>query len=75
MKAIQLSQFGGPEVLEYVDVTDPEPGPGQALVDMKAIGVNFRDVTMRANRFHAALMGRPAPSLPDIPGAEGAGKE
>ena len=73
MKAIQLSQFGGPEVLEYVDVPDPEPGPGQALVDMKAIGVNFRDVTMRANRFPAALMGRPAPALPDVPGAEGAG--
>jgi len=73
MKAIQVSQFGGPEVLEYVTLPDPEPGPGEALVDMKAIGVNFRDVTMRANIFPAALMGRPAPLLPDIPGGEGSG--
>ncbi|MCZ6788661.1 MAG: quinone oxidoreductase [Chloroflexi bacterium] len=65
MKAIQVSQTGGPEVLQYVDVTDPSPGPGQALVELQAIGVNYTDVYTRSG------MG-PA-TLPVVPGQEGAG--
>ena len=65
MKAIQISQTGGPEVLQYVDVPDPQPGAGQALIDVKAIGVNYTDVYTRS--------GLNPPSLPAIPGAEAAG--
>ena len=65
MKAIQHSEHGGTEVLQYVDVADPRPGPGQALVELKAIGVNFTDTYTRTGV-------RPTP-LPAIPGVEGAG--
>lgn len=65
MKAIQITQTGGPDVLEYTDVPDPSPGPGQALVDVTAIGVNYTDVYTRS--------GLNPPSLPTIPGVEAAG--
>ena len=66
MKCIQISQTGGTEVLSYVDVDDPKPGPGEAIVDLKAIGVNFTDVYTRAGV-------NPPASLPAIIGLEGAG--
>ena len=65
MKAVQISQTGGPEVLEYKDVADPAVGPGQALVDIRAAGVNYMDVYARS--------GSNLPSLPAILGGEGAG--
>ena len=65
MKSVQLLETGGPEVLRYVDVPDPAPGPGQALVELKAIGVNYTDVYTRS--------GLNPPALPAIPGVEGAG--
>ena len=65
MKAIRITETGGPEVLQFVDVPDPIPGPGQALVELKAIGVNYTDVYTRA--------GVNPPKLPAIPGVEGAG--
>ena len=65
MKAIQITQLGGPEVLKYADVPDPSPGAGQALIDIKAIGVNFTDVYTRS--------GLNPPTLPAIPGVEAAG--
>lgn len=40
MKAIRLHEFGGPEVLRYDDVPVPEPGPGEVLVRVHAVGVN-----------------------------------
>ena len=40
MRAIQFSEYGGPEVLELVDAEDPEPGPGQVRVSVRAVGVN-----------------------------------
>ncbi len=74
MKAIQLSSRGGPEVLEYVDVPDPRPGKGQALIDLKAIGVNYRDVYSRSSTNQTALaIGEEAEKFPAIPGVEGAG--
>ncbi len=66
MKAVQISQTGGPEVLKYVDVPDPSPGQGQAVVDLKAIGVNFTDINSRNGT-------NPPASLPTILGLEGAG--
>ena len=65
MKAVQISQTGGPEVLSYVDVPDPSPGRGQALIDVMAIGVNYTDVYTRS--------GLNPPPLPVIPGIEAAG--
>ena len=65
MKAIQVSQTGGPEVLTLVDVPVPTPKPNEALVEIKASGVNFIDVYFREGRY-------PAP-LPFINGQEGAG--
>ena len=65
MKAIQVSQVGGPEVLNQVDLPIPEPKPNEALVQIKAAGVNFIDVYFREGRY-------PAP-LPFVPGQEAAG--
>jgi NADPH2:quinone reductase len=65
MKAIQVSQTGGPEVLKLVELPIPEPKPNEALVQIKAAGVNFIDVYFREGRY-------PAP-LPFISGQEAAG--
>src|ERR1044072_8177786 len=65
MKAIQVSQTGGPEALVPVDVPTPKPKPNEALVQIKAAGVNFIDVYFREGRY-------PAP-VPFIDGQEGAG--
>ncbi|MER8443811.1 zinc-binding dehydrogenase [Mesorhizobium sp. M1066] len=67
MKAIQLSRFGGPEVLEVVDLPAPVPQAGEVLIRVHAAGINFFEVLMRANRYAAT------PQLPMIPGAEAAG--
>ncbi|MDA0770390.1 MAG: quinone oxidoreductase [Chloroflexi bacterium] len=66
MKAIQITETGGPEVMKYVDLPDPTPGPGQAVVEPKALGVNFTDVYTRAGM-------NPPASLPAVIGLEGAG--
>jgi NADPH2:quinone reductase len=65
MKAIQVSEVGGPEVLTLVDLPIPTPKPNEAVVLIKAAGVNFIDVYFREGRY-------PAP-LPFINGQEGAG--
>lgn len=65
MKVIQLSQYGGPEVLQYTEVEIPQPNAGEALVRIKAIGVNFIDVYHRTGRYPGAL--------PFTPGSEAAG--
>jgi NADPH2:quinone reductase len=67
MKAIQIHQFGDPEVLELVDLPDPTPGPGQVAVRISAAGVNPVDTYIRAGR-HSVR-----PPLPYTPGADGAG--
>lgn len=67
MKALTFSRFGGPEVMEYTDVPDPAPQPGELLVQMKAIGFNFADIYRRQGNYH--LRGQP----PYIAGYEGAG--
>ena len=65
MKAILIRQTGGPEVLTVSDVPIPEPKAGEALVKVRASGVNFIDVYYREGRYKAAL--------PFIDGQEGAG--
>jgi len=66
MRAVRISEYGGPDVLEVVDVPAPEPGPDQLLVEVAAIGVNYRDVYEREGSYGG--------SLPAIIGAEGAGR-
>ena len=65
MKAIQVSRTGGPEVLTLVDLPLPEPKPNEALVQIKATGVNFIDVYFREGRYPT--------SLPFVDGQEAAG--
>lgn len=67
MKAVRIGRFGGPDVLEVVDLPVPVPGPSEVLVRVHAIGVNFADTLMRENRY--AL----TPPLPCVLGSEVAG--
>ena len=68
MKAIQIQDFGGPEVFRYVDVEDPTPGDGEVLVDVARGGINFADTHSTRNDYLAKQ------SLPLIPGAEVSGR-
>jgi NADPH2:quinone reductase len=65
MKAIRVLENGGPEVLRYEDVTEPQPRNGEVLVRLAAAGINYIDVYRRSGMY-------PVP-LPFIPGTEGAG--
>jgi NADPH:quinone reductase len=65
MRAVRITTHGGPEVLEVVDVPPPEPEPGELLVDVAAVGVNYRDVYEREGAYGG--------DLPAIIGVEGAG--
>lgn len=55
MKAIQVRKVGGPEALELVELPEPEPKAHEALVEIKAIGVNFIDVYFREGRYPAQV--------------------
>jgi hypothetical protein len=48
MRAVQVTEFGGPEVLKPVELPDPEPGPGQQLIEVSRIGVNYADTDQKA---------------------------
>lgn len=65
MKAIQISQFGGPEVLQIQEAKIEEPKKGEALVDIKAAGINFIDIYQRRGTYPV--------KLPFIPGLEASG--
>ncbi|MHB0868631.1 MAG: quinone oxidoreductase family protein [Chloroflexota bacterium] len=65
MKLIRVHQYGGPEVMQLEEAPVPSPGPGQALVKVEAIGVNFIDIYVRSGTYKG--------SLPLTPGNEGAG--
>jgi len=65
MKAIQIHQTGGPEVLQLAELPIPEPGPGQVLIRVEATGVNFIEIYFRKGVYKA--------SLPLVPGSEAAG--
>jgi NADPH:quinone reductase len=64
MKAIQIEEFGGPEVLKVAEVPDPEPGDGQVVVNVARAGMNFADTHAIRNDYLAEQ------TLPLIPGAE-----
>jgi NADPH:quinone reductase len=66
VQAVVFERNGGPEVLEFREVTDPAAGDGRALVEVEAIGVNYRDVYEREGRDYGS-------SPPAIIGVEGAG--
>jgi NADPH2:quinone reductase len=68
MKAIQIQEFGGPDVLELVEIDDPVPGDGEVLVDVARSGVNFADTHATRNDYLAEQ------TLPLIPGAEISGR-
>ncbi|UCF92902.1 MAG: quinone oxidoreductase [Desulfobacterales bacterium] len=65
-KAIRMHATGGPEVLRWEDVDPGQPGPGEVLLRHEAVGLNFIDVYHRTGLY-------PLPSLPAVPGMEGAG--
>jgi NADPH:quinone reductase-like Zn-dependent oxidoreductase len=54
MRAVQITRFGGPEVLEIVDVPEPTPGLGQQLYDVSTAGLNFADTHHRRSARHTA---------------------
>ncbi|TFV89327.1 NADPH:quinone oxidoreductase family protein [Blastococcus sp. CT_GayMR20] len=64
MRAVQITRFGGPEVMDMVDLPDPVPGPGQQLYEVSSAGVNFADTHQIENSYLAQQQ------LPLIPGAE-----
>jgi len=66
MKAIQISETGGPEVLKWAEVAVPTPGPGEVLIKVAAAGVNFIEIYFREGRYKSPL--------PFIPGSEASGK-
>jgi NADPH:quinone reductase-like Zn-dependent oxidoreductase len=55
MRAVQSTRFGGPEVLEIVDVPEPVPGEGQTLYDVSTAGVNYADTHHRRSAHQAPL--------------------
>lgn len=67
MKAIRVHEFGGPENLRLEDLPEPQPGPGEVVVQIKAAGVNPVETYMRAGKYPAL------PKLPWTPGNDGAG--
>ncbi|CAB4763236.1 MAG: zinc-binding dehydrogenase [Actinobacteria bacterium] len=64
MKAIKVSRFGGPEVMEYVDMDDPIPGTNEELIEVTSIGVNYADTHQIENGYLAEQV------LPLFPGLE-----
>jgi NADPH:quinone reductase len=68
VKAIQIEEFGGPEVLRHVEVSDPAPGEGEVLIEVARSGVNFADTHASRNDYLAEQ------TLPLIPGAEVSGR-
>ena len=69
MKAISIFANGGPDVLEWIDVDLPPPGPGEVRVRHTAIGLNFSDINVRSGGFYVTG----APSFPITLGNEAAG--
>ena len=65
-KAVRIHGYGGPDMLRWEDIPLPEPGPGEALVEQKSIGLNYIDVYFRIGQYKV-------PSFPAIIGQEGAG--
>ncbi|HEV3321637.1 MAG TPA: zinc-binding dehydrogenase [Solirubrobacteraceae bacterium] len=67
MRAIQMSEFGGPEVLKLVELPDPHPAPEEVLIRVTRAGINFADTHTRTNSYVRKA------TLPLVPGGEVAG--
>ena len=67
MKAIRVHEFGGPEILRFEDVPDPQPGKGQVVVQVRAVGVNPVEAYIRTGTYAVK------PTLPYTPGNDAAG--
>ena len=68
MKAVQIEEFGGPEVLRVVDLPKPEPGEGEVLIEVSRAGMNFADTHQRENSYLARY------EVPLVLGGEVAGR-
>jgi NADPH2:quinone reductase len=68
MRAVQVTEFGGPEVLNLVELPDPEPGPRQVLIEVDRVGVNYADTHQAENSYLAPS------KLPLVPGGEVVGR-
>jgi NADPH2:quinone reductase len=68
VRAVQITEFGGPEVLRLTDLPDPVPGPGELLVEVDSAGVNYADTHTVENSYLSRA------TLPLVPGAEVAGR-
>jgi NADPH2:quinone reductase len=68
MRAVQITQFGGPEVLTLTDLPDPTPAPGQLLVQVDRAGVNYADTHHTENTYLSRT------TLPLVPGGEVVGR-
>jgi NADPH2:quinone reductase len=64
MKAIQISEFGGPEVMKLVELSDPVAGEGEVVLDVTAIGINYADTHQTENSYLSQQ------TLPLVPGIE-----
>ena len=64
MKAIQITAFGGPESMHLVDLADPVAGPGQELIEVSSIGINYADTHQTENSYLSPQ------KLPLVPGLE-----
>lgn len=64
MRAIQISEFGGPEVMKLVELADPVPGAGEVLLDVTAVGINYADTHQTENSYLSPQ------TLPLVPGIE-----
>jgi NADPH2:quinone reductase len=64
MRAVQITRFGGPEVLDVVDLPDPVPGDGEQVYEVSAAGINYADTHQTENSYLAAQ------ELPLVPGTE-----
>ncbi|MEU4666736.1 zinc-binding dehydrogenase [Amycolatopsis sp. NPDC023774] len=68
MRAVQVTEFGGPEVLNLVELPEPTPGSGQVLIDVDRVGVNYADTHQAENSYLAPS------KLPLVPGGEVVGR-
>src|SRR3569833_2962059 len=68
MRAVQITRFGGPEVLDVVDLPDPVPGEGEQLYDVSAAGINYADTHQTENSYLSQQ------ELPFLPGTEFVGR-
>ena len=68
MRAVQITEFGGPEVVSVRDLPEPEPAAGELLIDVERCGVNFADTLLREDAYLATT------TLPLVPGIEVVGR-